>query len=109
MTTNIDDLGINELEELTKRAQVLIEQKQRAKIDDAYVQLLKIAESVNMSLTELVEYGVSHVKTTEKRSVAPRYANPANAAQTWTGRGKQPRWVVDALESGKKIDDLLIK
>lgn len=109
MTTNIDDLGINELEELTKRAQALIEKKQRAKIDDAYNQLLEIAQSVNMTLEELIEYGTTQAKTTEKRSVAPRYINPNDSTQTWTGRGKQPRWVVDALAKGKKIEDLLIK
>lgn len=109
MTTDIDNLEINELEALTKRAKELIEKKQREKVDAAYDQLLAIAESVGMSLNELIEYGVQREKTPEKRTVAPRYANPENAEQTWTGRGKQPRWVVDALASGKKIEDLLIK
>lgn len=109
MTTNIDDLGINELEELTKRAKALIEKKQREKIDQAYEQLLKVAANVNMSLNDLIEYGLSQEKATEKRTVAPRYINPADQTQTWTGRGKQPRWVVEALAKGKKIEDLLIK
>jgi DNA-binding protein H-NS len=28
---------------------------------------------------------------------------------TWTGRGKKPKWVVDALAGGRNIDDLLIR
>ena len=40
--------------------------------------------------------------------VAPKYKNPANASETWTGRGRQPHWVADALASGKTLDDLLI-
>ena len=38
----------------------------------------------------------------------PKYANPADASQTWTGRGRKPNWVVEALEQGKSLDDLKI-
>ena len=41
--------------------------------------------------------------------VAPKYANPANREQTWSGRGKRPRWFHDALAAGKKESDLLIR
>lgn len=41
--------------------------------------------------------------------VAPKYANPADTSQTWTGRGRQPLWVGAALAAGKSLDALLIK
>lgn len=41
--------------------------------------------------------------------VAPKYRNPANAKETWTGRGKQPRWMAALVAKGKKPDDFLIK
>ena len=40
--------------------------------------------------------------------VAPKYRNPANPAQTWSGRGKRPHWFNDALKAGKKEKDLAI-
>jgi DNA-binding protein H-NS len=40
--------------------------------------------------------------------VLPKYRNPENPAETWSGRGKQPRWIVAALDGGRLIDDLLI-
>ncbi|HZP79371.1 MAG TPA: H-NS histone family protein [Pseudolabrys sp.] len=40
--------------------------------------------------------------------VAPKYRNPLNPLETWTGRGRQPRWVTAALKTGKKIADLSI-
>ncbi len=43
-----------------------------------------------------------------RRKVKPKYRNPADASQTWTGRGKRPRWYSAALASGKKEKDLLI-
>ncbi|SDY62090.1 DNA-binding protein H-NS [Lysobacter sp. yr284] len=41
--------------------------------------------------------------------VAPKYRNPANTGETWTGRGKQPRWLAAYTAQGKKLDDFLIK
>lgn len=43
------------------------------------------------------------------RKVAPKYRNPADANQTWTGRGKAPLWFNAQIESGKTREDLLIR
>lgn len=42
-------------------------------------------------------------------AVRPKYKNPENSAETWAGRGKQPRWLVAQVEAGKRIEDFLIK
>jgi DNA-binding protein H-NS len=41
--------------------------------------------------------------------VPPKYRNPDQPSETWAGRGKQPRWLVEQLRSGKRIDDFRIK
>jgi DNA-binding protein H-NS len=38
----------------------------------------------------------------------PRYRNPADSGQTWTGRGRQPRWIAEALASGRSLDEFKI-
>jgi DNA-binding protein H-NS len=40
--------------------------------------------------------------------VFPKYRNPEQPSETWTGRGKQPRWLVAELKSGKRLDDFRI-
>src|SRR3954454_4457494 len=40
--------------------------------------------------------------------VAPKYRNPDNPAETWTGRGRQPRWVQAALAQGRTLAELSI-
>jgi DNA-binding protein H-NS len=40
--------------------------------------------------------------------VLPKYRNPAVPSETWSGRGKQPRWLVSALKSGGTIKDFEI-
>jgi DNA-binding protein H-NS len=41
--------------------------------------------------------------------VFPKYRNPAEPAETWAGRGKQPRWLAAQLQSGKTLDDFRIQ
>jgi DNA-binding protein H-NS len=44
-----------------------------------------------------------------KGKVAVKYRDHSNAANTWTGRGRMPRWMVAATKGGKaKKEDFLI-
>jgi DNA-binding protein H-NS len=43
------------------------------------------------------------------RTVAAKYANPDNPSETWTGRGRKPRWLTAKLKEGGKLDKFLIK
>jgi DNA-binding protein H-NS len=40
--------------------------------------------------------------------VRPKYRNPSNPAEVWSGRGKQPLWVRKQLKTGKKLGQMLI-
>ena len=40
------------------------------------------------------------------RKIAPKYRSPSG--DTWAGRGARPRWLVDAIKEGKKLNDFLI-
>jgi DNA-binding protein H-NS len=41
-------------------------------------------------------------------SVFPKYRNPKEPSEMWSGRGRQPHWVQLQLSSGKRLEDLLI-
>ena len=56
--------------------------------------------------------GTAKKATTKGRKlgkVAPKYRNPANKAETWTGRGKQPLWLAGQIKKGRKIEEFLIE
>jgi DNA-binding protein H-NS len=40
--------------------------------------------------------------------VLPKYSNPSSPSETWSGRGKQPRWLVAALKTGHKLEEFKI-
>jgi DNA-binding protein H-NS len=41
--------------------------------------------------------------------VFPKYANPSQPRETWSGRGKQPRWLAAQIRSGRRLDDFRIQ
>jgi DNA-binding protein H-NS len=43
-----------------------------------------------------------------RAAVAPKYRNPANAAETWSGRGRTPLWVKALMDAGT-LDSAIIK
>lgn len=105
---DISSLSVEELMKLQVEAQALIESKKDQAIEDACNQINAIAANLGLSVDEILEFGAQKNKQRSRKSVEPRYRNKDNAAETWTGRGKQPRWLVAQLESGAKLEDFLI-
>lgn len=108
MNPDISHLSVADLEKLTSQAGALIAQKKEQELNDAYDNIVKIAEGVGLTLEELVARGGKNAKATARKPVAARYRNPDNAEESWTGRGKQPRWLSAKIAAGAKIEDFLI-
>ena len=102
---NIDALDLKELKELQIQVARAIASYESRKRKEAVAALEESARQHGFNLPDLVE----SLGTVRKRKPAnAKYANPANPSETWTGRGRKPRWIEAALASGKSIDDLLI-
>jgi DNA-binding protein H-NS len=66
--------------------------------------LTDIAQEAGFDINELFSKGKKG-----KGSVAIKYRDPKNPANTWTGRGRMPRWMVAATKGNKaKKEDFLI-
>lgn len=60
-------------------------------------------------LTEALNVRVSGRKSALKGTkVKPKYRNPGNRTETWSGRGLRPRWLVAAMKGGKKLEDFAV-
>ena len=67
----------------------------------------KAAAAHGFSLAELA--GVPQqrkAKKAAKKAGIAKYKNPADATQTWTGKGRQPQGFKDALASGKTPESM---
>ncbi len=107
MKINLQTLSLAELKSLGE--DIEMELRTREEREKLVQEFRDKAKAMGMSLEDLMtgqKTKSGKVRTAGK--VAAKYANPADKSQTWTGRGKQPRWVVAALAAGKKLDDLKI-
>jgi DNA-binding protein H-NS len=52
--------------------------------------------------------GQSNIRRRHSRKILPKFQNPAQPSQTWSGRGSQPRWLRSMLEAGNSIEELRI-
>lgn len=106
MAVDISKLNQKQLNELIAKAESRKKNIRQEK-------LVTLRKKVN-DLIKSEGYTFEDVYGTRRRArrtgkVPPKYSNPANPAETWSGRGKRPRWFNAALKSGKKEKDLLIK
>jgi DNA-binding protein H-NS len=114
-----------------KKQREAIEAKEKALLaranDKVIAEIVALAKKHNVTIDELSDAmdtakrkrsakGTRHVakaaqkatKTSDKRAkVAPKYRNPSDANQTWTGRGISPAWV-KALKDVGTLDTALI-
>ncbi|GAB2850506.1 H-NS histone family protein [Pseudoduganella ginsengisoli] len=100
--SNMSTAQLRQLQEQLKKELTQRETQERAQ---AIEKILAIAKSVGATVEELVAGAKLKAPGAE---VAPRYRNPADAGQQWTGRGRQPKWVKDWVEAGNDIEGLRI-
>lgn len=125
MTINLEGLSAKELQALiakaNQRKKTLAKRKPIAAVRK---KLVSLAKAEGYTVDELFGTGrqvrekagvAAAAKTPGRKSgqkgvkVEPKYRNPANAEQTWAGRGMPPKWMSAELAKGRKIEDFLIR
>jgi DNA-binding protein H-NS len=97
-------MSLDELKTLKKDVDKAIAGFKDKKRAEALKEIQAVAKKHGLPLDELV--GGKGRKT--KAKTPPKYRNPENASDTWSGRGRQPEWYKSALKSGKKPEQLAI-
>jgi DNA-binding protein H-NS len=108
---------MKQLEALKKKESAVKSKKQ----EKALAQIVKLAKEnaisakdIEAAMGSLKAKKATKAKATVKKSglkgkpVAPKYQNPTNHAETWTGRGIAPKWI-QALKAEGKLDSALIQ
>jgi DNA-binding protein H-NS len=99
----LDKMSYAELLKLQERIEAAIAEKRVEDAASTKEALRAMAEKAGFNLNEL--FGKRGPK---KGSAGVKYRNPKDASQTWTGRGRKPNWLVDALKKGAKIESFAI-
>ena len=102
---NVDKLSLKDLIDLelkVKKAIVTARERERSEVKSKVEEMI---EEAGFSVEEIFTRGRGAMKG---RTVAPKYANPADKTETWTGRGRKPKWLVAKLSKGAKIEQFAI-
>ena len=105
---NVDKLSLKELLDLENRVKKALSVARQREQADARIKIEAIAKGAGMSAAEILGLGGKIKGSRKGGKVAPKYANPDNKSETWTGRGRQPRWLVAKLGKGGKVTDYAI-
>lgn len=98
MSIELEGLSLKELKKLERDVVAAIASYETRVRAQALAELDAKARELGFTLAELT--GTS-VATKAKRAPAKaKYANPANPAETWSGRGRKPAWFDEALAQG---------
>ncbi len=109
MAIKLDSLSPAELQALIKNAEAQMESARKNHVKEVRAKIDGILAGAGLSIGEVYPTRGGRSAKGPKAAVAPKYRNPDNAAQTWSGRGKRPLWFNEALKKrGVTAESLLI-
>ncbi len=101
---NLDKLTYRELAELSDAvAEAMAIRKDQEK-NELKRKLAEFAEESGFSLDEVLGNTRGRRGGKGAGQAVVKYRNPKDSSQTWTGRGRKPNWLVEALSKGQKLD-----
>jgi DNA-binding protein H-NS len=104
-TIDLSNYDLSGLKRLQQDIEKEIRDRQQQEVKKAREQILAIAQDLGVSFEDLF---ANTAKKTKAERAQAQYKNPADSAQTWSGRGRQPKWIVDGLANGRKLDEFRI-
>jgi DNA-binding protein H-NS len=103
--TGLEKMSYADLSELRSQIDRLLVEKQSSERAALRQKMADLARDHGLSLDEVLGKARKG-----KGSVAPKYRDPKHPENTWTGRGRMPRWMVAATKGNKaKKEDFLIE
>ncbi|TKA94297.1 H-NS histone family protein [Cereibacter changlensis] len=102
---DLNKMSLADLKALQKDVARSIETFEKRRKSEAVSALEAAAKEMGFSLGELLGQQPARRHSTPM----PKYVNPDDPSDTWSGRGRQPRWFKDALAAGRPASDLHIK
>jgi DNA-binding protein H-NS len=101
----LSNLSLAELKNLLQVLPDEIKRRENEEKAKARKDLEAFAAERGFSLEELL--GNTKVKK-ERTPLATKYRHPQNTDLQWTGRGRQPKWIVEFIGTGGTLEQLSI-
>lgn len=99
---DLNDMTRDELLTLQKDVAKALQTLETRRRKEALAAAQAAAQELGYSLADLG--GTS----TAKVALPAKYAHPENPSLTWSGRGRKPKWFIEALEAGVSEEALAV-
>jgi DNA-binding protein H-NS len=108
--SDFDSLSLDELWSLHEQITKILSAKMTAQKHELEQRLLQLNLGSGSEETTALDLGRTNGSRPRRKYplVPPKFRNPSVPEETWSGRGKKPRWLVAALNAGSKIEDFEI-
>ncbi|MFM8444983.1 MAG: H-NS family nucleoid-associated regulatory protein [Methylococcus sp.] len=106
MFNDLETLSEAELANMIANAQRALKERQSSKRKEVIAKMREMAASIGVNI-EIIE-GEKPVTGRRGGKVAPKYRNPHDPEQTWTGRGMKPRWLQALMDQGHEPSEFQI-
>lgn len=104
---DISKFSVSELKSLLEMIPREIKRRQKEDKTRIRKELEALAAKSGYSLDELlVEENIKHRRAS--KPVIVKYRHPEDKDLAWTGRGRQPKWVIEFLNLGGSLEQLIV-
>src|SRR5262249_1288152 len=101
---SFEKMSYSQLAAVRNQIDRIMAQKQASSRAELREKIEKMAKEQGLSLSDVLGN-----RAGRKGKIAVKYQDPKDPSNTWTGRGRMPRWMVAATKGGKaKKEDFLI-
>ena len=110
--SSADDFALMSVDELWgvhQKIEAVLAEKIATELYELKRRLARLNAEVHMGPRTDRKDPEQHSKRRPYPKVLPKYQNPEQPSETWSGRGKQPRWLAAQLSSGMKLDNFRIE
>jgi DNA-binding protein H-NS len=101
---DLSKLSFEELQTLAQDVETELVSRREAEKGRVLQQMRELAGSIGMTVEELL----GREKGKVRAKAEAKYRHPDNPDLTWSGRGKRPLWVTEALNAGKSLEELAV-
>lgn len=112
---DLSGLTLTDLIGLQNALPGIIEQAKQSEKALLREKMIALAAESGFELSDVFDHSIDSPAAVKKQKrkqigfVKAKYMNPNDSEQTWSGRGRKPKWVEAHINAGGTLEDLLIQ
>lgn len=105
LDVNLNEYTLDELKALHSKLAKAIDTYEDRRRKEAIAAVEAKAKEMGYTIAELLE-----LKKKEPKPALPaKFVHPDDPSLTWSGRGRKPHWIAEAIAAGATLESLMVE